>query len=98
MPEGGGLKRTGAKPGDEIYVTGQLGDAGLGLQVLRQGLPNLLPYAAALERLHRPFPRVREGLALSNIATSAIDISDGLLGDLGHILAQSGVGARVMVD
>ena len=79
------LLRSGARPGDAIYVTGTLGDAA-----------GALAGAAALAgRLDLPEPRVPAGLALRGIATSAIDVSDGLAADLGHVLRASGVGASV---
>lgn len=99
VPQGKGLLRAGAKPGDLIYVTGTLGDAALALDGMR-GARNFTPeeLVQLRERLERPIPRVAEGAALREIASSAIDISDGLLGDLGHILDASGVGARVRLE
>jgi thiamine-monophosphate kinase len=90
------LLRSGAKPGDDLYVSGTLGDARLALEVLSGRLS--LPYpviARARLRLEQPTPRVALGVALRGIASSAADVSDGLLGDLGHILDQSCVGAVV---
>ncbi|MDO8449347.1 MAG: thiamine-phosphate kinase [Rhodoferax sp.] len=93
------LLRSGAQPGDDLYVSGTLGDAGLALEVLRGAVSVPAPVLdAARLRLESPAPRVALGLALRGIATAAIDVSDGLLGDLGHILKQSGVGATVDVD
>lgn len=96
VPPGQGLTRAGAKPGDRIFVTGCLGDAGLALRH-RQGRLKLpaaeLP--SCVERMDRPQPQVEAGLALRGIASSAIDISDGLVADLGHILERSHVGARL---
>ncbi len=96
VPTGQALLRSGARPGDDIYVSGTLGDARLALEALqgRAALPPLW-LAAARERLERPTPRVALGLALRGVASSALDLSDGLLGDLGHILRASGVGARI---
>ena len=91
IAEGKALLRSGAKPGDGIYVTGLLGEAGLGLKI-EQGW-RADGSMSALERFHRPMPRVAEGLALLGVANSCIDISDGLASDLGHILERSGVGA-----
>ncbi|WP_296490582.1 thiamine-phosphate kinase [Rhodoferax sp.] len=93
------LLRSGAKAGDDLYVSGSLGDARLALSV-RQGKLTVPVdvLTAARARLDWPAPRVALGLALRGIATAAIDISDGLIGDLGHILESSGVGARVRVD
>ena len=93
------LLRSGAQAGDDLYVSGTLGDARLALEVFRGSVsvPTALFEAARL-RMEQPMPRVALGLALRSIATAAIDISDGLLGDLGHILQQSGVGATVNTD
>jgi len=90
------LLRSGAQPGDDLYVSGSVGDARLALEVFRGtvSVPAAVFEAARL-RLEQPTPRVALGQALRGIATSAIDISDGLLGDLGHILKLSGVGATV---
>ena len=99
IPRGQALLRSGAKAGDDIYVSGTLGDAYLALAAL-QGKIELPPevLAAARQRLEKPTPRVALGIALRSIATAAIDISDGLAGDLGHILKASGVGAKVDTD
>ena len=90
------LLRSGAQTGDDLYVSGTLGDARLALQA-RRGMLTLPAdlLALAQARMDRPTPRLALGTALRGIATSAIDISDGLLGDLGHILKASGVGATV---
>lgn len=93
------LLRSGAQAGDELYVSGSLGDARLALEVFRGTLSVPAPvFEAARLRMDMPTPRVALGLALRGTATAAIDISDGLLGDLGHILQQSGVGATVNAD
>ena len=90
------LLRSGAQVGDDIYVSGTLGDARLALEALQghRVLPPALLAQARL-RLETPTPRIALGLALRGIATAAIDISDGLLGDLGHVLEASSVGACI---
>ena len=99
VPRGQALLRSGAKVGDDIYVSGTLGDARLALEAL-QGKLELPPEVLAQVRLRleQPTPRVALGIALRGIATSAIDISDGLAGDLGHVLKASGVGAQVNTE
>ena len=93
------LLRSGARAGDDIHVSGTLGDARLALEVFRGTLSlEERAFAAARRAMELPEPRVGLGLALHGIATSAIDVSDGLAGDLGHILRRSGVGAVVVVD
>jgi len=96
VPAGAALRRTGAKVGNDIWVSGQLGDAALAV-AHHNGLLKLAKAAQieALARLYEPTPRVRLGQALRGLATSTIDISDGLLGDLGHICRLSKVGAKV---
>jgi thiamine-monophosphate kinase len=92
------LLRSGAQAGDDVYVSGTVGDARLALEVFRGTVSVPGPvFDAARLRMEQPTPRVGLGLALRGVATSAIDVSDGLLGDLGHILKQSGVGATVEV-
>lgn len=93
------LLRSGARDGDEIYVSGTLGDARLALEVFRGRLSlDADGFEAARTAMEMPQPRVALGVALRGIASSAIDVSDGLLGDLGHILERSGVGATVDID
>jgi thiamine-monophosphate kinase len=91
VPTGQALRRSTAKSGDIICVTGHLGDAGLGLKI-NQGYDCKQP-DAALKRFNQPDPQVEMSQALIGIANACIDISDGLVGDLGHILQQSRVGA-----
>lgn len=93
---GQALRRSGAQAGDEIWVSGVLGDAALALAHLqgRIALPEN-QFSACAAALHQPQPRVALGLALRGVASSAIDISDGLTGDLAHILEASGVGAEI---
>lgn len=101
LPEGKALRRDGAGDGDLIYVSGTLGDAGLALSILfGEVSPTLISsqYEYIMGRLSRPTPRVNEGVALLDIASSAIDISDGLAADLKHILECSDVGATIYVD
>ena len=96
VPAGQALLRSGARAGDDIYVSGTLGDARLALEALLDHvqLPADL-LAQARQRLERPTPRVALGLALRGVASSAMDVSDGLLGDFAHILKASGVGACI---
>jgi len=99
VPSTQALKRSGAQAGDELWISGTLGDARLALEVL-QNKRTLVPdlFAKASERLHRPEPRVALGLALLGIASAAIDVSDGLLGDLGHLLNQSSLSATLFAN
>lgn len=99
VPAGAALLRAGAQAGDDIYVSGRVGDARIALEAFRGSLA--LPgeaFAQVRDAMERPQPRVALGEALRGVARSAIDVSDGLLGDLSHILRQSGVGATVDVD
>jgi thiamine-monophosphate kinase len=99
VPQGAALRRSGARAGDDIWVSGRLGDAALALAHL-QGKVQLSDqgFSACAPALHQPIPRVALGLALRGVAHSAIDISDGLLADLGHILECSNVGAWIQFE
>ncbi|QGW80554.1 thiamine-phosphate kinase [Variovorax paradoxus] len=99
VPAGAALLRSGARAGDDIWVSGTLGDARLALEVFRGTLA--LPadiFAQARMRMEQPTPRVALGQALRGTASAAVDVSDGLVGDLGHILASSRVGATLDAD
>jgi thiamine-monophosphate kinase len=87
LPPGQALLRSGAAPGDDVWVSGELGGAALALEH-----PEIAP---ARERLERPEPRIALGIALRGLASAAIDVSDGFAQDLGHVLERSGCGARV---
>lgn len=95
VPAGAALRRDGARVGDEVWVSGTLGDAAGALAQWQAGTAIAPPLRA---RLDRPTPRVALGLALRGIASSCIDISDGLLADLAHIARASGVGAELEAD
>jgi thiamine-monophosphate kinase len=95
VPTGQALLRSGARPGDDLWISGQPGRAALGLAHLRRETSLAAAREDCLLALHRPQPRVELGLALRGLASAMLDVSDGLLGDLGHILACSGVGAVV---
>jgi len=99
VPQGQALLRSGARPGDDLWVSGTVGDARLALGH-RLGEWALAPadQTETFARMDRPAPRVALGLALRGVAHAAIDVSDGLLADLGHILRRSGVGATVDAD
>ena len=92
VPDGLALRRQGAQAGDHIYVTGSLGDAGLALQLAGDAGAELQ------HRLDYPEPRIAAGQALRGIASAAIDVSDGLLADLGHLLESEQLGAALSLD
>lgn len=99
LPPGMALRRDGARAGEDIWVSGATGDAALGLAHLR-GTVTLSEAATrhCLARLDTPLPLVELGRRLRGLASSAIDVSDGLLADLGHVLERSGVGAELWFD
>jgi thiamine-monophosphate kinase len=99
VPTGQALLRSGAHIGDDIYVSGHVGDARLALEVFRGNVSvDAATFAQARLRMERPAPRVALGVALRGVATAAVDVSDGLLGDLGHILKASQCGAELAID
>ncbi|HEX2478521.1 MAG TPA: thiamine-phosphate kinase [Geminicoccaceae bacterium] len=99
VPRGAALLRGGARAGDDVWVSGTLGDAALGLEALQGKLAVAEPARAFLiERYRLPQPRLALGEALRGIASAAIDVSDGLVADLGHVLDVSGVGAELRAD
>jgi thiamine-monophosphate kinase len=96
VPRGQALRRDGARVGDDVWVSGEIGAAGIAVEALRGRMRVAPPQQRALEaRLHTPAPRLALGARLRRIAHSAIDISDGLIADLGHICERSEVAARV---
>ncbi len=99
VPTGTALKRGGARENDLIYVTGSLGDAGVGLDIIQNKLLIDNEYRKFfLNNLNRPEINVEAGLGIRGIASSAIDISDGLIADLGHIIEASYIGAEIEMD
>ena len=99
LPKGEAIRRSGAKPGDDIWVSGTVGDARLALAALRHEMNLPENDLKQIEhRMHNPTPRVELGIKIREVASAALDISDGLLGDLQHILKQSQVSAEVFLD
>jgi thiamine-monophosphate kinase len=99
IDKNGLLTRAGGHVGDDVYVTGSLGDAAAGLALINEDAANVgREHQALAERFYRPTARVTEGQALSQIASSAIDVSDGLIADLGHLCQASGCGAVLDVE
>ena len=99
VPTGKALLRSGARAGDDVWVSGTLGDARLALEAFRGTLSlSAEVFEQTRRRMEQPTPRVALGIALRGIATAAVDVSDGLIGDLGHILASSRVGATLDAD
>lgn len=97
-PKGKSLRRSGANVGDLIYVTGELGAAAYALRHIEDSHVFPSPTEKEMQRLNRPEARIKTGIALRDVATSCIDISDGLVADLGHILKASHVGAEIKLS
>ena len=99
VPPGDALLRQGAQVGDDIYISGSVGDARLALEVMRGQLSlSASDFESCRQRMEQPQPRIALGLALRGVANACIDVSDGLAGDLGHVLKASQVGAVLTTD
>lgn len=99
LPPASALRRDAAKAGDDIWISGNLGDARLALAAYwKEATLSAEAHQQAATRMHQPTARIALGIALRGIAHAALDISDGLIGDLGHILSASKVGASLYVD
>lgn len=95
--EGSSLRRSGARVGDALYVTGELGAAALGLAALEEGAATDADARPFVRRFLAPSPRIEEARALLGVAHACVDVSDGLVQDLGHVCVASGVGAEIEV-
>mgnify|MGYP003304839588 CR=1 FL=1 len=100
VPQNGALRRNGAQVGDLIFVSGQIGDAGVGLKILLDGHPvgDNDEQRSAVERYRRPRPQLALGMALRDLASACIDVSDGLVADLEHLANQSSLKMNVRLD
>lgn len=97
VPQGKALLRSSARPGDRIFVTGNIGDGAVALLVQQSGVKDE-DDAYLLQRLHKPEPRIAFGQSLLGLASACIDISDGLLADINHVLQASKLGASIQLD
>ena len=100
VPKGSRMLRSGAREGDDIYVTGAIGDAALGLAILKGEVscPKKATRGFLVDRYRLPQPRLAVGPGLLKLATACLDVSDGLIADLGHICENSGLGAQITAD
>ncbi len=96
VPVAQSLRRDGAKPGDTLYVTGTLGDGAAALEIINRG--DLAHSERLLTRFYQPQPQIEAGIRLRNVASACIDISDGLIADLGHICKASGVRSDIQTE